>query len=67
MTIFTGEKRIVTAVHSINMPSIPHSILTPLLNHVKTDYSWQLSFKNERMKTSKLSRSRQYMCALSLF
>lgn len=39
MTIFTGEKRIVTAVHSINMPSIPHSILTPLLNHVKTDYS----------------------------
>ena len=39
MTIFTGEKMIVTVVHSINMSSIPHSILTPLLYHVKTDYS----------------------------
>ena len=39
MTIFTGEKMIVTAVHSINMSSIPHSILTPLLNYVKTDYN----------------------------
>ena len=39
MTIFTGERMIVGAVHSINMSSIAHSILTPLLNHVKTDYS----------------------------
>ena len=39
MTLFTGEKMIVTAVYSINMSSIPHSILTPLLNRVKTDYS----------------------------
>ena len=31
MKIFTGEKMIERVVHSINMSSIPHSILTPLL------------------------------------